>query len=125
MNNPERILLCVDDEALVLNALKRSLRKEPYQMFFASSAMEGIEFLSRYKIQVVVTDYRMPGMNGLEFIAEIKEKYPEIVTVLLSGYTDPEKMSFLGECDRNIFKPWDDEKLKEEIKNCFEMYPRK
>lgn len=123
----EKYLLCVDDELQILNALKRCLRKEPYTLLTASSAKEGLELIEKNPVGVVITDYRMPEMNGLELATIIKEKYPDIVTMILSGYTDPETMASASSGAtsskgfRYLFKPWDDEKLKEEIRNSFNL----
>ncbi len=121
MSEIKRVLLCVDDEILVLNALKRSLRKEPYELLCAQSAEEAIDILNNKQVNVVLTDYRMPSMSGLELIQYIKNQYPQIVTVLLSGYADPDKLSFAGQGDGHIFKPWDDKKLREEILRYFSL----
>ncbi len=121
MSDSNKILLCVDDEILVLNALKRSLRNEPYELLCAQSAEEAIAILKNKQVHIVLTDYRMPNMSGLELIQYIKTHYPQVVNVLLSGYADPDKLSFAGLGDGYIFKPWDDVKLREEILRYFSL----
>lgn len=121
MCSAKRILLCVDDELLILNALRRSLRKEPYELLCAQSAADALKVLEENEVGVVLTDYRMPEMNGIELIEYIKKHYPHTVTVLLSGYADPDKLTFAGHGDGYIFKPWDDEKLRDEVLRFFEQ----
>ena len=84
MSELKKTLLCVDDEVLILNALKRSLRKESYELLCVKSAEEGIEILKNRHVDVVLTDYRMPNMSGIEFIEYIKLNFPRVVTVLPS-----------------------------------------
>lgn len=125
MSESQHKLLCVDDELQILNALRRCLRKEPYSLYTASSGKEAIELLAKENIQVVVTDFRMPEMNGLELAQFIKTKYPDIQIIILSGYTDTNTMNdnlilnLAKEGFHYIFKPWDDEKLKAELKEFF------
>lgn len=121
MSDTNKVLLCVDDDILVLNALKRSLRKDPYELICAQSAEEAIVVLKTKQVNLVLTDYRMPNMSGLELIQYIKSNYPQVITVLLSGYADPDKLSFAGQGDGYLFKPWDDVKLREEILRYFSL----
>lgn len=114
----EHAVLAVDDEQHILNSLKRSLRKEPYQLFTAGGGQEGLEILAEHSIQVVVSDQRMPRMSGTEFLAKVREKYPDTVRIVLSGYAEAEAIVGAinrGEVYRFVAKPWEDDNLRNVI----------
>jgi len=77
----ERTLLLVDDESHILSYLTRLLRDEGYQIFTAASGREGLELLDRNRIDVAVSDQRMPQMTGVEFLARVKERSPHTVRI--------------------------------------------
>jgi len=85
-----RTILLVDDEPLVTEALKRALRKEPYLVLNARSAAEALRILEKHPVDVVVSDERMPGMTGSEFLAVVCRKYPETMRIILTGHADLE-----------------------------------
>ena len=108
-------ILAVDDEKPILSSLRRTLRKEPYKVYTANSGAEGLEVLAENDIQMVISDQRMPQMCGTEFLAKVKELYPETVRVVLSGYAEADvivESINRGEVYRFIGKPWDDDNLK-------------
>ena len=118
-------LLLVDDEANILNALKRVLRREGYRVLTAHSAAEGLEQLALHKVQVIVTDQRMPAMSGIEFLGRVRELYPDTVRMVLSGYTDLQTVTEAinhGAVYRFLTKPWEDEPLREHIRVAFHHY---
>lgn len=82
----ERTVLFVDDEEKLLGSLKRALLDEPYETLFANSGKEAIEILKHNEVHVLVTDMRMPDMSGDELLRIVKEQYPNIVRMVLSGY---------------------------------------
>lgn len=107
-------ILLVDDEENVTQGLKRSLRKEPYTVHTASSGADALEILQQQDIKVVVSDERMPGMSGHEFLAELRQRYPEVISIMLSGQADLEavvKAVNEGEIYRFLFKPCRAEEL--------------
>ena len=117
----ERTVLCVDDEDSILRALHRTLRKEPYRVITTSDGEEAIRILG----ETDVSDQRMPKMQGFELLKKVKEKHPDAVRVILSGYADAG--SILDSVNRaNIFrflvKPWDDETLRHDISDCISQY---
>ena len=125
MNNSERILLCIDDEPNILNALKRLLRKEDFRLLTAGSGKEGLQLLAENKVHVVVSDQRMPEMNGTEFLKQVKESHPDIIRIILTGYTDVDSISEAineGHIYKFFLKPWNDQNLKLEIRQAFEQY---
>ncbi len=87
--SPAGILL-VDDEPNILSALKRSLRKASWQVHTAAGGEEGLQILGRERVQVVVSDYRMNGMDGVAFLSRVKEKWPDTQRVMLTGQADME-----------------------------------
>lgn len=81
----EHTVLLVDDEPNVLAGLQRTLRKEPYNIFSATSAKEGWVILQAREIDVVISDQDMPGVSGTEFLAKVRQSYPETVRFILTG----------------------------------------
>ncbi len=112
----KKTVLFVDDEEKILNSLKRGLLDEPYNSLFANSGEEALEILKENDVHVLVTDMRMPEMSGLELLKIVKEDYPHIVRVVLSGYTQITTLLTAinqGEIYKYITKPW---KLEGEFK---------
>jgi len=125
MSDTSKAILCVDDEANILSSLKRLLRKEDYTLYTANSAREGLELLKEHEVQVVLSDQRMPEKTGVEFLKNVKELYPSTIRVVLSGYADLGAIVEAinqGEIFRFLTKPWNDENLKADIRQCFEHY---
>ena len=123
--NIEHVVLCVDDEENILRSLKRLLRKEGYKLLTASSGKEGLQVLSENPVNLVISDQRMPEMDGAEFLAQVKEKYPDTIRVCLTGYTDVDAITEAinkGHIYKFFLKPWNDQSLKLEIKQALEQY---
>ena len=109
MDTTEKKVLFVDDQKEILTVIERTLKDEPYQKAFAMSADEALQKLETERFDVVVSDILMPGKNGLQFLKEVKEKYPETVRIILSGYSQVSSiLSALngGYIHRFITKPW-------------------
>ncbi|HUW56261.1 MAG TPA: response regulator [Planctomycetota bacterium] len=121
----EKAALFVDDEVHILNSLIRLLRGEPYRLLTALGGREGLTTLQEHPVQVVISDHRMPGMTGVEFLQSVKELYPDTIRVVLSGYADGAMIVDSvnkGEVYRFLTKPWDDDHLKTSIRQCFQQY---
>ena len=121
----QQTLLLVDDEDNILHALKRLLRKEPYQVLTCTSAKQAFELLALHNIQVIVSDQRMPQMSGTEFLSQVKTMYPDTVRLVLSGYTDLRSVTDAinrGAIYKFLTKPWQDDSLREEIRAAFKRY---
>lgn len=91
-------------------ALKRALRKEPYEILTANSAEEALRLLEKKPVDVVVSDEQMPGMSGSDFIAVVRRKYPDTVQMLLTGHASLEvavRAINVGEVYRFFTKPFD------------------
>ncbi|MCB1933247.1 MAG: EAL domain-containing protein [Candidatus Accumulibacter sp.] len=122
-----RTLLLVDDEASITSALRRVLRADRYRVFTATSGGEGLEILARHRVGVIITDQRMPGMSGTEFISRARALFPEPVRMILSGYTDLQSVTEAvnqGEIYRFMTKPWNDAELREAVRDAFARYRR-
>lgn len=122
---PERGLLLVDDEENVLRALVRVLRRDGYVIHTATNATEGFELLAKNRVQVIVSDQRMPGISGTQFLSRVKEMYPDTMRIVLSGYTDLATLTDAinrGAIYKFLTKPWDDEDLREQVRDAFRQY---
>jgi two-component system NtrC family sensor kinase len=114
---PEQIkILCVDDEINVLKALRRTfMERDNFDIYLAESGAEGLATLESVKdIRLVISDYRMPGMNGVEFLRQVNERWPHTVRIVLSGYADTAVVVDAvnqGHIYKFIPKPWDDNEL--------------
>ena len=117
-------LLLVDDEPSILHSLVRQLRHDNYVILTAESPARAFELLASHKVQVVVSDQRMPEMNGTEFLARVKQMYPDTIRIVLSGYTDLESVTDAinrGAIYRFLTKPWDDETLRSTLREAFRV----
>ena len=124
-NAPLKTLLLVDDEPEILTALHRVLRLEGYNILSALSAAEGFELLAKHPVQVIVCDQRMPVMSGAEFLDRVKVLYPDMLRIVLSGYTDLESVMDSinrGSIYRFYTKPWDSDALRENVRDAFRHY---
>ena len=125
MNDSRHTVLFVDDEENILHSLKRLLRKEEYRIHTATNGSDGLEIIKKQDVHLVVTDQRMPGMSGTEFLAKVKENYPEVIRIVLSGYTEVDSITESinkGHIYKFMLKPWNDQNLKLEIKQALEQY---
>ncbi|HEY6871889.1 MAG TPA: response regulator [Geobacteraceae bacterium] len=119
-------ILCVDDEVNVLRALKRSFLDSDYDVITAASGEEGLAALAGdTPVQIVMSDYRMPGMNGVDFLREVRRRWPETVRIVLSGYADIAAVISAvneGEIYHFIAKPWNDDDLRVTMANAVERF---
>lgn len=118
-------VLCVDDEKNILNSLKRLLRKENYELLTASSGPEGLQLMDEKKVHLVISDQRMPEMSGTDFLEKVKEKHPDVLRIILTGYTEVDAITGAinkGNIYKFFLKPWNDETLKLEIRKALEQY---
>lgn len=123
--SPERTLLLLDDEPSVTGALERLLQDEGYHILIADSAQRGFELLAVNRVGVIVSDYRMPGMNGIEFLTRVRGLYPDAVRITLTGYADIEAVTAAinrGAVYKFLTKPWDNAQLLEIVRDAFRHY---
>ncbi|WP_372982800.1 HD domain-containing phosphohydrolase [Marinobacter sediminum] len=112
---PKVRLLLVDDEENILRSLQRSLRNEPYEVKTARSGEEALTVMGSQRIDLIISDARMPGLDGPTLLAKVKAQYPWCIRILLTGYTDitsTVKAINDGQIYRYIKKPWDDDELR-------------
>jgi len=115
----------VDDEQNIIHSLKRLLRKENFTLLTTSSGEDALNLLSENDIQLVISDQRMPGMSGTELFARVKEQYPDVIRIILTGYTEVDAITQSinrGHIYKFFLKPWNDENLKLEIQKALEQY---
>jgi len=123
-NEKDHNLLIIDDEVEITKALTRQFRKK-YNVFSTTNAEDGFAIMEKEKIQVVLSDQRMPGMTGVDFFSRIKDKYPDALKLILTGYTDIEAVIGAindGQVFRYVTKPWHPEELDTIIREAFEKY---
>lgn len=124
---PERTLLLLDDEENVLRSLVRLFRRDGYKVLTASSTREAFDLLASNTVQVIVSDQRMPDMSGTEFLAKVRDLYPDTVRMVLSGYTDLATITEAinrGSIYRFLTKPWNDDELRSHIEAAFRSHER-
>jgi len=117
-------VMFVDDEENILKTLKRMMSFEDFECSFANSGKEALEMLNQQKHDIIISDMRMPEMNGDEFLALAKGICPHSMRFILSGYSDFNSMvSALNEggIHQFISKPWDQDKLLEKINEAAEF----
>lgn len=105
------VVLCVDDEPNILSALRRLLRPSGYRVLVAESGAEGLELMASEQVDLVISDMRMPNMDGAAFLAAVKAGWPDVVRILLTGYADMASTIDAinrGEIFRYVTKPWVD-----------------
>ena len=118
----ERTLLLVDDEDNVLSSLRRLLRRQGWRILVARSGEEGLARLAEHDVDVILSDQRMPGITGVEFLRRAKALYPDTVRMVLSGYTELQSITDAvneGAIYKFLTKPWDDQQLVSHIDEAF------
>jgi DNA-binding NtrC family response regulator len=114
-------ILIVDDEIYVVGALRRLLRREGFAIEVALNGEEALEKLSTFDADIIISDYRMRGMDGLALLGEVRRLVPKAVRVLISGHADfsPGNRTQPGADAISHFipKPWDDERLLADLRN--------
>jgi len=118
-----RTVLVVDDEANVVSALRRTLRREGYTILSASEPAEALAILRQSAVDVVLSDQLMPNMSGLDFLKEVRALHPDVVRIMLTGHADVATAVEAindGEIYRFLTKPWDDAELKVALHLAFD-----
>jgi two-component system response regulator HupR/HoxA len=117
-------VLVIDDEVRSQEALRRTL-EDDFEVFCASGAEEARKILEREFIQIVLSDQRMPGMTGVEFLREVRAQWPEAIRIIISGYTDAEDIiAGINQAGiyQYILKPWQPETLVLTLKGAAQLY---
>lgn len=116
-------LLLVDDEASILSSLRRLLRPSGYRVHTAESGAAGLDVLARERIDLVISDMRMPEMDGAQFLEAVRERWPQVGRILLTGHSDVTSTIAAinrGEIYRYLAKPWDDNELLLTIRDALD-----
>ncbi|MFT5923642.1 MAG: response regulator RpfG family c-di-GMP phosphodiesterase [Paraglaciecola sp.] len=123
LTKPPMTVLCVDDELDIIHAMKRLLRKQNYNLLFASSGKKALELMQQNDVHLIISDMKMPAMSGLELLEKVAVYYPDSYRILLTGYADMEStVSAInkGEILKYIQKPWDNDELISSIEEGLE-----
>jgi len=119
-------ILCVDDEENILSSLERVFLEEgDYEIITANSGEEGLKILKERPVDLIISDQRMPGMNGTEFLRKARKLYPDTIRIVLSGFADFDTITKAineGEIYRLIQKPWEDDDLLLAVKDSLDKY---
>ena len=124
MEKQDYNLLIIDDEIEITKSIARQFRKK-YKVFSATSAKEGLAIMEKEHIQVILSDQRMPEMTGVDFFSVIKDKYPDALKLLITGYSDIEAVIGAineGQVFRYVTKPWNPDELESIVREAFEKY---
>ncbi len=121
-------LLFVDDEKFILKSLKRVFEETGYEILTAEDGQQGLRLMKDHDVSLILSDYRMPGLNGIEFLEQAREISPFATRIILTGYADMEViMSAIneGHVYKFILKPWEEANLKLEIQKGLEYFRMK
>jgi two-component system, NtrC family, response regulator HupR/HoxA len=113
-------LLAVDDEPDMLDFLERVFRSE-YEVLRAGSGEEALAVLDQSAVDIIVTDQKMPRITGVQLLERIRDRFPQLVKVLVSGYTDvPDIQRAVEQCHihQYVVKPVDSERLREAVREA-------
>ena len=120
-------ILFIDDEPYILNAIKRLFRDSPYTLLFASGGSIALSLLREHEVSVIVSDMRMPIVDGIALMQKVQKIRPKAVRIILSGFADKEsviKAVKNGDVWRLIAKPWEDAYFLDTIKSAVEIYEK-
>ncbi len=120
----ERIAF-VDDEELVLGTLSRIFENEPYEVYTFDAPSKAVEAMEQHSFCVVVSDQMMPEMDGTEFLGQIRDRWPDTVRILMTGYAETETVIRAinqGSVFRFVTKPWEIRELRQIVNDAFHQY---
>ncbi|NDV13973.1 sigma-54-dependent transcriptional regulator [Crenobacter caeni] len=121
---PQPAVLLVDDEPRSLEALVRTL-EDDFTLFTAHSALEALDILAAESVQAIVADQRMPDMSGVDMLKLVRERHPQVVRIVLSGYTDNHDIiAAVNEAGiyQYLLKPWHPETLQLTLAGAVELF---
>lgn len=125
VRNP--VVLFVDDEPNILRALRRLVMDESWETYFADNAAEALELLKQRPFDMVVSDVRMPFMDGIAFLRQVQKCYPQVIRIFLSGYAEKNALSQAlseGVAQQLFPKPWKDEEMLSVLRQALERAPQ-
>ena len=116
-------ILVVDDDKLFVEYIQRVLSGECYNIIGGSSGQEGLEILEKQHVSMVISEYKIPIMSGLEFLEKVRIIYPDILTIMVTDHADI-KLVIKAISEAGVYKfllkPWDDIDFKNTIKKTME-----
>ncbi|TSK07079.1 MAG: response regulator [Geobacter sp.] len=118
-------VLFVDDEPGVLSAMRRIFMEENYRLFTAASGAEALAVMEENEVQLIVSDHRMPGMTGAELLKTVKERWPQVIRIMLTGHADVNSVMGAvkdGAVYKFITKPWNDDDLRLTVSLALQQY---
>lgn len=118
-------LLFVDDENNVTNALKRIFLSENYRVLTAANGYEALEIFESQEVHLLISDYRMPGMSGAQLLKEVKQRWPSVIRIMLTGFADVQSVMGAvkeGAVYKFITKPWDDDDMRLTVSLALQQY---
>lgn len=120
-------ILCVDDEPGIARAIRRILKPEPVNVLIATSGLEGLEILRKQSVSLIFTDYRMPEMNGIEFLEQAAPLCPDAFRMILTGYAEAHVLVDAvnrGQIYKILYKPFQEEDIKLTVRSGLEHHAR-
>jgi len=123
--SPQEVILLVDDEENILRSLTRELMDMPYGLLTATSADKALEVMGAQPVAVIISDQRMSGASGTELLASVREKYPDVVRILLTAFSDMQDViDAINKAGiyKFIQKPWKTLELKRVIAEAVDYY---
>jgi response regulator RpfG family c-di-GMP phosphodiesterase len=123
LTDPQWTILCVDDEQNIVSSLRRIFRRHSYRVVTANSGGEALSLLETEPVDVVISDMRMPEMDGAQFLEQVRLRWPNTVRLLLTGFADIDSTIDAincGEIYRYVAKPWDDNELLTTVRQGLE-----
>jgi response regulator RpfG family c-di-GMP phosphodiesterase len=120
MSGERPVVLIVDDEIRILTALRRVLRRESYEIITAETPAEALRMLDERRVDLILSDHKMPGMSGLELLAQAARRQPAAGRVLITGWTEEVPAADLEAIGVRALlpKPWDDKELKATLRTA-------
>ena len=124
----DKSILVVDDEPQILSALKRALRNQNYSVLFANDGDEALEILNQHEVNLILSDYMMPGISGTELLTQAEKIQPNTIRIILSGHSDFQTVMQSikeGVVHKFLAKPWSNDVLVEQINKALQtgFYP--
>jgi DNA-binding NtrC family response regulator len=116
-------VLIVDDEPNIRSSLTRLLQREGYDTILAENADDAFNILNKKQVSIVLSDFTMPGRSGVEFLKEVRDKFPQPVRIILTGKADMKEVVAAvnsGVISYFLTKPWNNEILKDTLHHCVE-----
>ena len=122
---PKPTLLLVDDEERILSALRRCLRREGYEILLADSVARALQVLDERRVDLVLSDQKMPGMSGIDLLREVRRIQPDAARLLITGWSQALSEDDLAAAGVSVLiaKPWDDGELKQSLRDALGSAP--